>query len=593
MVPTFNQDSTEFPSLPHKSTIHSDIKKKITYFFFNLNRLNSDQDIDTLSLQLDFLISFSKKMYQDTSNVYEKKAFLYYLLILYKLIAHTRDISHGKGERKLTYMMIYSWYKFLPIPALFALKNIIYNSDSTPMGSWKDIKYFCHYVKDHSYIGCEDPLIISVLEIMNKQLYQDFIKMNDPNYKISTVAKWVPRENTKFGWVFYKLVLHWFTSYEPLFLSTPKNEEQYIRAFCKCCRQYRIMISKMNRLLGTVEIKQCANDWSNIETTHVNTYSLLGKQNVFFSKNELPSAINPEIREKKVKCIRKFKQYFQDIIDSSGNSCKNKIPIHNYIKKAFGGNNALLDHQWKTLVLGSNKIKVKNVIPLVDVSFSMNDCDKNSLYNALGLGIYISKKSTLGSRFMAIDNEPSWIKCDQDSITDIIQDFNKHTPQNTFANYIGAFKMVLESIIETNLSLKQIENLVFVILSDFKFCIDHGHEQFYEKIKGLFQDAFSVYGEKATSPFRVNSSHKTPFPMPHIVFWNISNSIVEILPCNINTPKTTFLSGANIDYIRYISRIGIDGWICTTPFDTIVKILNNPRYKFMEDLFNNITRELG
>ena len=320
MVPTFNQDSTEFPSLPHKSTIHSDIKKKITYFFFNLNRLNSDQDIDTLSLQLDFLISFSKKMYQDTSNVYEKKAFLYYLLILYKLIAHTRDISHGKGERKLTYMMIYSWYKFLPIPALFALKNIIYNSDSTPMGSWKDIKYFCHYVKDHSYIGCEDPLIISVLEIMNKQLYQDFIKMNDPNYKISTVAKWVPRENTKFGWVFYKLVLHWFTSYEPLFLSTPKNEEQYIRALCKCCRQYRIMISKMNRLLGTVEIKQCANDWSNIETTHVNTYSLLGKQNVFFSKNELPSAINPEIREKKVKCIRKFKQYFQDIIDSSGNA---------------------------------------------------------------------------------------------------------------------------------------------------------------------------------------------------------------------------------------------------------------------------------
>ena len=49
MVPTFNQDSTEFPSLPHKSTIHSDIKNKITYFFFNLNRLNSDQDIDTFS----------------------------------------------------------------------------------------------------------------------------------------------------------------------------------------------------------------------------------------------------------------------------------------------------------------------------------------------------------------------------------------------------------------------------------------------------------------------------------------------------------------------------------------------------------------
>ena len=35
----------------------------------------------------------------------------------------------------------------------------------------------------------------------------------------------------------------------------------------------------------------------------------------------------------KVKCIRKFKKYFQDIVDSSGNSCKNKFPIYNYIKK--------------------------------------------------------------------------------------------------------------------------------------------------------------------------------------------------------------------------------------------------------------------
>ena len=31
------------------------------------------------------------------------------LKLLYKLIAQTRDICYGKGERDITYMMIYTW----------------------------------------------------------------------------------------------------------------------------------------------------------------------------------------------------------------------------------------------------------------------------------------------------------------------------------------------------------------------------------------------------------------------------------------------------------------------------------------------------
>ncbi len=35
------------------------------------------------------------------------------LKMLYKLIAQTRDICYGKGERDITYMMIYQWWKIL------------------------------------------------------------------------------------------------------------------------------------------------------------------------------------------------------------------------------------------------------------------------------------------------------------------------------------------------------------------------------------------------------------------------------------------------------------------------------------------------
>ena len=158
----------------------------------------------------------------------------------------------------------------------------------------------------------------------------------------------------------------------------------------------------------------------------------------------------------------------------------------------------------------------------------------------------------------------------------ITNEYFVSTHKNTFANFIGSFQMVLDSVIKTNLSMKQVEKFVFVIISDMKFCIEFGHEKFYDKIKLLFQEA------------GLKSVFKTPFPMPHIIFWNVSNSIVDCLPCNINTPKIAFLSGYNSEYLRYFSRIGFDGSINTNSFDIIVKILNNPRYKFIEDLFANL-----
>ena len=55
--------------------------------------------------------------------------------LLYRLIAHTRDITNGLGERDLTYAMICVWYRYHPVLAIKALRFIV---TSIGIGSWAD-----------------------------------------------------------------------------------------------------------------------------------------------------------------------------------------------------------------------------------------------------------------------------------------------------------------------------------------------------------------------------------------------------------------------------------------------------------------------
>ena len=47
------------------------------------------------------------------------------LVVLYKVIALTRDIVDGKGEYALAYMQVFVWYEFYPSLATFALEKFV------------------------------------------------------------------------------------------------------------------------------------------------------------------------------------------------------------------------------------------------------------------------------------------------------------------------------------------------------------------------------------------------------------------------------------------------------------------------------------
>ena len=266
----------EYPSL--KSENHYEyIAKKLDFLCFHFIRSSHD-DLKKLAIVIDDLLSFIKE------KIYIYNNFLQYIDSFYSIICFNRDISNGKGERDITYMLICILYKYFPektLSCLDALPNI---------GSWADIKYFCGFVNIYGPSYGLDSVSISTLinhsvKIIVFQFQYDYNLWNsvfnqylsnnlcsqrpDAKLIISNAAKWIPREKNKFGWLFDKIVEVYFEFYYPC-NNFNINKKRGI---------FRKMVSVLCRELDVLERKLCNHNWADIDYKNI---SLSG----FFTYNK-------------------------------------------------------------------------------------------------------------------------------------------------------------------------------------------------------------------------------------------------------------------------------------------------------------------
>ena len=130
---------------------------------------------------MDDFVRILRRLKKDARN--NKEGSVNDLRILYLMIPYCRDVIRGKGERDVSYRMIYAFYQVFPVLAIKAVHLLFRVRDGLPMvGSWCDIKYFCIFVERHSPLGSGDPLIAIMASIANN------------NIDNTEVAKWIPRE---------------------------------------------------------------------------------------------------------------------------------------------------------------------------------------------------------------------------------------------------------------------------------------------------------------------------------------------------------------------------------------------------------------
>lgn len=540
--------------------IPSNLEYKETILAF-YSKLSRKEDQKALSTQLLALLTNKYVHYQipETNTTY--------LTILYQMIGQTRDIVNGKGEYTLTYMQLYTWYQVYPELAKQALESIL-----ETYGSWKDIKYLCAYIKEQekpklnsTKYNCH-PLILHAVKIANRQLWLDStkpLKTKQPDIDLSLVAKWIPREGSKFGWLFPILAQDYFEPY----YTNAKTEEAQKRADRKAKMNYRKLIANLNRRLNTVQIKQCANEWDTIDHSNATSITIQKQWNAFF--NRKANGKQRTIKDDRVQCANNFRQFIYS--PSSKDQTSSVVPVNTCegIKQIM---RTLPPYYLDKVKLITNQTNNNRKIVMVDVSSSM---DGPALYAALALGTHIADTSLFGKQVMTFEPNSRWVTLWSNTVSGKVEEL-LCAPWGGSIDFYQAFDLILKTIIEKRLSPKEVEGLVFIILTDMpiKQCQPYHYTSFRHLVP-MIEKLYVKEGLRTVGK---------PYPIPHLLYWNIKETN--------EFPSIDFNS--NITIVSGFSPILVDEFICNgmdalyqySPWNQLVKTLQTPQYQPLGDVMN-------
>lgn len=613
----------------------NDIQEKICQFDFQCVRTNSD-GIDELSEILCNLLRRLSK--HQISPVLEEKR-KEHLIILYKLIGKTRDINGGKGECALSYMMIWKWYQYFPEMSIFALRLFVHSpaieykednsmDDEEPYGSWKDMKYMCKYLQIYPGCSMAHPLIQNCINLINNQLREDnklyqehdvgnatehYAKLqtqnadvlcsgevnssvleNNKNKQISLAAKWIARETSnKFGFMYDALSANYF----PEYMATAKKPSSIRKAQNKCNAQYRLLCATLNRHLDTIQIKQCSGNWASIN--HAKTTSItIAKQrkallNLTLCEDEQTG--KPRQRSEKIdriKCAENLKAHMESLV-KAGKEVKGKHVGLN--KFTFDANRLLyqtnvdqieldiLNSQWRDNANQKNANGLGSMAAMVDMSGSMEGDPVNA---ATALGIRIAEKSILGKRVMTFSDEPKWINLDGcNTFTEMVHEINcSNRDAGTSTNFYAALDLMLTAIEEHRVPPEEVENMILVILSDMQIDDNLGGGEYYmtEQLKEAGRKKWDTMYLVIKQKYHDVGMRLYGKPMmpPHILFWNFRYT--GGFPVLSSQGNTSMMSGFDPTILNMFCDMGMEALRGLTPFNCLVRSLDNVRYTPLE-----------
>jgi hypothetical protein len=510
------------------------------------------------------------------------------LIQLYQIIANTRDIHHGKGEHDISYMMVWKLYQHFPTLAIYIIHRFVQTTDKQyyVYGSWRDIKYLCAFVKQNSRFQENDSLIEVCIELINNQLKHDLdtwkCSTNSMDRRfISNIAKWIPRENKKFGWLFDLLAKHWGNTHYPYIMDSTSDFQSKLKANIKYKQFYRKNVSYLNKALDTIEIKLCADRRNLIEPQNITLCNIAKYKNFAFYDSD---------DDAKIKCSHQITEYLQNkyslIVQPEKGYYKyntsSSLPINYYVKQAilfiekYGCTENcqfhILNKQWGYLSTLLSESFITDIVPIIDISSTMRKHDDDPLYAAIGYGILISQHSDIKNRILAVDNIPIWIHFDDNMsfihrvkrVIDTISSL-----YSTRSSYIDAFHLLGKSIIQSSMTAIDIQNIQFVVFSTFTEHQDNNDLTLYDNIIQTLS-SYTQY-------------------IPHIAFWNLSKYDTTILPCQINQRKIKLLSGYSPHLVYHLHNYTQS---CNyTTYTVIQRILAGYQYQILNDYINScITR---
>ena len=496
--------------------------------------------------------------------------------LFYRLIAYNRDISDGKGERDITYMLLGAIVEMGYGHEVIELLKLF---TSVGFGYWGDVvNLYLHLGKADSSVLREGLWIDEKKQMMQKSLLKLIVNQlrndqrlviqyqkklaTDPTLKppsISLAAKWVPSEGKKHDAIAKEIAFAMF----PLKYGftgaamdglVPKYVIGDVLESSKkaSLSNFRQLVTSLRTVLNLVETKMSANKWGDIEPSAIPAKTMKKNRKVFMNaKGKLDAGrvllaekLTLLITGKTDKTIKTKGLQFYDLITPYVNGGVLDPVIEGQAKTIIKDMKALVDN-------GSFPLSVA----LCDVSGSMSGVP---MIVSIALGIILANvmPAPWAGRVITFESNPRWVSLNINST--IYQQVRvlREAPWGGSTNFAAAMELVLDGALASEDPRKS--------LPEFFFCFtDMQFDQASER------NTFVI--ESIKRKFQVKG-----LVMPKLIVWNLRASGTNTFAADKDTPGVGILSGFSQSAFK--AFMGGCNFELLTPIYLLKETLNVARY---------------
>jgi len=495
------------------------------------------------------LLNTLYKLINETADKHsDKRRAKWHAVMMYRLLAFTRDIGEGCGERELAYMQLFEWARVDATMASYALNKFVTptkGSDpqkTNPMGSWKDVKGLVAYMRctmnmrDDRDMAAYLALTNFSINMVNERLAKDVLAFykdddesnkdddesnkddNGPNNKVSFAAKWIPRENKskKYGNFYERLACDYYKTWLPR--DRNANPISYEKAVVKCKIHYRKLVSFLNRYLDTPQIKMCERNWSDL------AFSQMTRQTRDAQDSALQNVKSDDYRCKRHnnnadrdKCAEKYKVWKCDMLNYQ-NGINTDLETHVRVAKYYSGCSSLaVNRNAEWAAFASQKQLATNLQRIIPVL-------AGSCYKAIGLALATAANALTGPTVILKDGSKELALYDLDesfvkNVNGLIkcQRDKKQTPSDHNHNHnhtlFECLTSVLKLLIESKVTAKQTKDPFTIMIF-----VDDDTSPFFNMgdcdtcFKDAWNEASLLYGEFG-------------YAVPNVVLWAMKSVV--------------------------------------------------------------------
>jgi len=419
---------------------------ELVIFDFNIIRTQNQSAFESVFMNYLTLLGQFQIAYPDDIQLLFSRTEQFFMYV--------RDSVKGKGQKLQFYIMIYHYHCFFKERCHTFITT---RFDEHYFGSFCDFKYLSEFVynktldKNHALI---DLLVNIHTSLLFKGMYPNFI------------CKWIPREKTKFKWLFQK----------------------YAVQFCKnACYTYRnkndaakFLRTFVSNHSYTCEKFLCTRNYSCIDATEKNMCKyyrvLVDKQHelswFYESKHVLKY---PYVKHNAVNPGALMKTMF-NILNKRLNNDHDSGLIYGIDddSKLI----QLLNKKWDQSISFYKKIfKPKDLVIFIELSYESFNLNMDSFYNIIGMSCFLSHFSNKAyKRMFLASNTPIWINIQEcNSLFDIATHFQSILKYDcmTSSELPLCVQLLLQSFKSAENDINDNHTLVFMQGSHIEHTVDY------------------------------------------------------------------------------------------------------------------------